>query len=168
MAASEATVFGLRHGTRGVFRLKLPGLDPAKYWFDLQAPISAKDRERIKTAGLLFTGDEDTNGVRVDIWNDFIAKADAQVVGFCYPQFKLDDDVAEGEPRTIVGQYEYARNERRNHEVYETLGEAELLFIMAAMDDLAGRTKLPQSQELWDRLGNEHGPLLTPIDARGS
>lgn len=160
MQESEATIHAVKFGNRCPYRLVFPDLEqqrPGQFWFVLRNVRTAQERERIKMAGfqLIPVPGQAQPSIRVDTWSGFLAKAEAQVVDYRYPRY---DDNGE-----IVGEYQYSRNPSRNVEVYQTLSEEHWSLLTAAMDQLAGRECDPDTQAVWDRLGNEHGPLLTTM-----
>jgi len=158
--ASEATLFGIRRGNRGTFLLTMPGLDPNRFWFKIRDVDNAEDRESLKTAGLSWEKQGRSLIMRVNAWEGFVAKAEAQIVDYRYPQFDRDGV-------TIKGEHRFYRNPMSNLAVYREFSDAQIEFLTAAMDQVAGRELTPETQELWERLENEYGPLLTPMSDVG-
>jgi len=156
---SPITRFAIRMGGATRHKLTVPGFGEDEFFFIIK-PISGQQaRMNMACAGLRLTKseDEDEMDSSLNLWKQFCARADAQVVDFLVPAYKDDG--------TPLPSRTYSRSVGNNHEVYDALPGDTIKLLSTAMTLVDGdESGLSQDdKKAWEALGNEHSGLLTPL-----
>lgn len=154
---SPITKFAIRVGGSCRWKMTFPGYDADEFFFVLKQPSGQSARMGIASAGLRLAASDGDMDTRLDLWAQFLAKADAQIVDFTVP--------AEKEDGTPLSPKRWSRNPSNNHAVYDSLPTNTIGLLQTAMAIVAGDEESigEADRQAWEELKNAHSELLMPL-----